>query len=503
MTTDTPIAPSSLDEPATTAPGATVGRNAGTALVFSLALVAAIAGTTLCFDAAPGLGWGVWTIVAASGLVIVSWRARGRLLVPVAVALALACALAMGAAVTTDPLFQFLVLSGTASLAAVAALLAAGEPVEAIGARFLALAPIAAFVRVTAESMRRVLGVFELARGKSAALRGSAIALPVVAVLALLLSSADPVFAAWRDGVVNALDADAIPRVIFFSALGGLSLGAYGLAAAPASTRVERVPADVVQRGFLGATERLIVLGSVAALFASFLVLQLAYFVGDVPSVMGSGVTYADWARRGFGELTVAATLAAGLIVGLDRFARRDARERVVRIVSIVVLALVGLLLDSALRRVRLYEQAYGFTVARLDAQAYMLIVAIALVALGVEIRDTIDAKRLARRVALAAVCVLIALTYWNRDAWIARHNLARYAATGRLDTDYLVNGLSPDALPTIVAALPDLPAAEHAAVMTGLHARYDDGRDLARTRWYEWNARRENAGRARSVLSR
>ena len=41
-----------------------------------------------------------------------------------------------------------------------------------------------------------------------------------------------------------------------------------------------------------------------------------------------------------------------------------------------------------------------------------------------------------------------------NPEAWVARHNIDRYAATGKIDAAYL-RTLGPDATPTIVAGLP------------------------------------------------
>ena len=56
----------------------------------------------------------------------------------------------------------------------------------------------------------------------------------------------------------------------------------------------------------------------------------------------------------------------------------------------------------------------------------------------------------------LSGAAVLLALAVANPDAWIARHNIERYHATGKVDWGYL-RGLSADATPTLAA----LPGAE------------------------------------------
>ena len=472
-------------------------------VLWALAVGVAALGTAICFDALPGVNWGIWTAAASLGLVVVTRHARESVPRELVLVLALACATAFGAAIDAGDGSHALVLLTTLALLAVAALIATGERGEAIGAAFLATAAPVAGVRAAGEAVRRVVQGAELLHDgrRAPAVRGAMIAVPVLAVLALLLSGADPVFAGLRDDLADAVTQwGFVPRAVFFSALGALSLGTYGLVLRVAAAGAPRGATPAVPSATpsfrVGDTERLITLGSVAALFAVFLVLQLSYLFGNVPSVHGNGVTYAEYARRGFGELTVAASLTTLLIVGADRFAEPGPRERTVRLVALVLVALVQLLLDSAYHRVTLYEQAYGFTAARLYAQTYMIVISLVLVALGYEIWDAIDVKRLARRAAVLGVGALIVLTYWNHEAWIVRRNVALYATTGRFDPVYLARDLSPDAVPELVRALPALGPTMATRVRACLHAQYGgEARVMgADHRWFEWNGRRERA---------
>ncbi len=331
-------------------------------------------------------------------------------------------------------------------------------------------------------------------------MRGALLAIPVVGVLGLLLAGADPVLARLRDDVF-ALGKDQllVPRAIFFLALGILTVGSYGialrrLAAEPAARTESRLT--------LGDTERFMVLASVSALFALFLGLQVSYFFGNLPALAGSGVTYAEYARNGFGELTFAATAATLLIVWLDQHAERGHGEARARAAGLVLIFLVQLLLDSAYHRVSLYEAAYGYTAARLYARVYMMIVSVALIALGIELWSAVDAARLVRRVALLGVASVIALSCWNYEAWIVRRNVDRFIAPhfGQLDTDYLVSSLSPNAVPEIVGELPRIPGANRDALRDGLAKRYANPRELG-TRWYEWSWRASAARRSLAAI--
>lgn len=475
---------------------AAVARNA--AIVWPPAVVVAALGAWMCFDSPPALNWAIWTAAASLGLVWTVRRSHGRVGPPLVVVLLAACALAACAAITADMIFWPIILMGVAVLLALAMALAEGVPAESLGIVSFLLIPMLGAFRTIREAARRLGELASLpraGRGVPPVLRGAVLALPVVCVLALLLSAADPVLARLRDEVF-ALGQDvlAVPRLVFFGMLGVLTLGAYGIA-------VRRSPdapsPDVATRLTLGDTERFVVLVSVNGLFALFLGLQVSYFFGNMPAVAGSGVTYAEYARRGFGELTVAATMATMLVVWLDQHADRGQGEARARFAALALIFLVQLLLDSAYRRVSLYESAYGYTAARLYARVYMIGVSLALVALGIEIWSHVDVRRLVRRVSLLGVASVVALCCWNHEAWIARQNIDRFGSTGRLDETYLVQGLSANAVPVIVRALPTLPQGTAERMRALLQDRYRAPRALGGSRWYEWNLRTRQARRA------
>ena len=128
-----------------------------------------------------------------------------------------------------------------------------------------------------------------------------------------------------------------------------------------------------------------------------------------------------------------------------------------------------------------------------------MMIVSVALVALGIELWNTVDVARLVRRVGLLGVAAVIALSCWNYEAWIVRKNVDRFVAPhyGQLDTGYLL-ALSPNAVPEIIRELPRIPGAYRDQLRLGLAKEYGRPR-RARTKWYEWSWR---AGQARSALA-
>jgi hypothetical protein len=452
------------------------------------ALVAAL-GTWVMYDAMPGINWGAWTLIAAAGLFIFIRTAGAR---TIWITSGIAVIIAFGASITADPFIHALIVISVIIFLALSMLLSSNPTIRRITAWFVVPAPVIAFATAITESIKRGIDALHLVRSDRtrAVLRGVLITAPVVVIFALLLASADPTFALWRDAVENLLTSWAfLPRVFFFIGMLAITLGAYGYAQREASQPVP-VPEPAESVKWLGATERLILLGSIATLFWVFLAVQLSYLFGNLPHVTGSGVTFADYARRGFAELTVVATASVILILVSERFGKTDGREGLLRIATIALIVGVLFLLVSAFNRVLLYEAAYGYTTARLYAQCYMIVVGASLIALMWEIRGAIQPPRLFRAAGLVATVVFVGLVYWNHHAWIAGRNIDRLATTGRLDVPYLTRDLSLNAVPTLTQRLPSLPEPFRGELQRALVARYTGRSRMFNREWYEWNLR-------------
>ena len=469
--------------------------------MWAAALIVAGIGAYIMYDALPGVNWGIWTAFASVGL-IVTMRTRRALNSSTLLMLATATVLAAGSSVTADPLIDALICISVILFLGLAMLLSVDPGLDRITAGLVISAPFIAFANALAASFMRVSDLSHVVRsGRArAAVRGTVITIPVVLVFALLLSNADPVFAGWRDEVWRIIETwSFIPRTVFFFALLTVTLGAYSFAALKPLALSSPLPGPGAgsPNRWLGATERLILLSGVAALFWLFIGVQLSYLFGNAPSLPGSGITFAEYARRGFGELTIVATCSVILILMTERYGQTDGYGGRLRTLTIALLIAVLIILVSAFHRVSLYEAAYGYTVSRLYAQVYMLVVAAALIALAVGVLGTLDIGVLFRRVFVVAVSAFLILVFWNHEAWIASANIDRVATTGKLDARYIARDLSPNAIPVIVTRLPSLPDPLRSELHGQLVARYGTRRRLPPGRWFEWNLRREQAREA------
>lgn len=319
-------------------------------------------------------------------------------------------------------------------------------------------------------------------------LRTVALCLAALVVFGALFATGDAVFGSWVQALLPRFDGGSVfGRTLLAAFVAVLTLGiGYTAINPPGPVVGSTLFAD---RRTLHRYEWLAPLGVVIAMFAGFVAAQATtLWAGHEYVQRTAGVTYAESVHKGFSQLTVA-TLLALLVVGLTWWAapRETRSDRLALSVSLGLLcALALVVVASALYRMHVYQQAYGFTVLRLVVDAFELWMGALLVlaALAVAFR----AVALLPRAALcSAALVLFSLGVMNPEAWVAEHNVARYEQSGKIDLDYLAT-LGPDARPAIAQLPPDL------ARCAARQLRDPSGS------WLDWNlgrARAEETGLA------
>ncbi|MBK7450017.1 MAG: DUF4173 domain-containing protein [Anaerolineales bacterium] len=329
-------------------------------------------------------------------------------------------------------------------------------------------------------------------------LRGLVIAIPIVMIFASLLASADVVFNQRLEDLVDAFKLENLPEYIFrmiYILFIGYGLSGIFLHAANASQDEKLVGEEKpLVPAFLGFIESSIVLGSVVALFAAFVVIQFQYFFGGTTNINVEGYTYADYARKGFGELVAVAFFALMMLLTLSGITKRET-ETQRKTYSGLGIALVGLLLVmlvSAYQRLNLYEVAYGFS--RLRTYTHVFLIWIGLLLITTIVLEVLHKERMfAFAMLIASFGFAISLPILNVDAFIVNQNIQRELLGGNteaLDSQYFIE-LSDDAVPPLVKALRSstLPDTVHEKVTAALTCiRYD--RDIQRNdREYSWQS--------------
>jgi hypothetical protein len=233
-------------------------------------------------------------------------------------------------------------------------------------------------------------------------------------------------------------------------------------------------------------------LGLLDLLFAAFVWVQFAVLFGGRDHVLRTtGLTYAEYARQGFFQLVAVAALSLVVVAWASRWARRR-RPRDFRVLDVllgVLLTLNLVVLASALKRLLLYEQVYGFT--RLRISVHAVILWLGGVLLMVIIAGALHrGSWLPRAVVAFSAASLFVFNLTNPDGLVAARNVERFEETERIDLTYLA-GLSADAVPALSA----LPAPVRACALAA-HQDLLDQPDA----WPAWNLGR---ARARAELER
>jgi hypothetical protein len=325
-------------------------------------------------------------------------------------------------------------------------------------------------------------------RRPAAVLRGLGLAVPLLVVLGLLLGSADAVFA----GFFRFLS----PQTVIAHAV-LLVIGAWGMAGLLRLAAAERPPEAPALPFRLGHVEATVVVGSLVALFAAFAAAQLvALSAGGRHVLRTAGLTYAEYARTGFFQLLAVAAITLVALVGLRAVTDLPdpARQRRFVVLAELAIALTLVIVAVALRRLALYQDAYGLTMLRLYSSVFAVWIGLILVLAGAAVAGLVPGKAWFPGAAIVAGLVfLLALNVADPEAIVVRHNVARAATTQKVDPGYLAE-LSDDAVPALVAALPSLPEPARAQVL----AAVCDSAHPEFTGWAAANTSRRRAADAR-----
>lgn len=331
-------------------------------------------------------------------------------------------------------------------------------------------------------------------------LRAATFAAPVLALFAGLLAAADRVFAQIVFPGLPSWNAGRLFAHVALILTGTLLIGTLWAAAGRAGVPAPRSPTPAGPRGRAGLAfgEWAAVLGGIDALFAVFVVVQFAFLFGGRTRVeVTPGLTYAEYARTGFFQLLAVAGLTLLVLVAAWDFGRRDdpTQERWFRRLMTAMVVLSFVILASALMRLSLYEEAFGFTVNRLVAYAAILWIAAVLGMTGA-ILWTRRRDYLVFACVAAALAALLVVNVLNPDRFVADRNAERFRVTGKIDTEYL-GSLGPDAIPVTAPLVRKLRGEQQRRLLGWLcGAALDLGPEPG---WQSWNAGRSAA---RSALA-
>ncbi len=335
-------------------------------------------------------------------------------------------------------------------------------------------------------------------RQARAAVIGVALAVPVLLVFGALLTSADPGFERMVQSLVDwsfSTIASHVSLTVFLAWISTGYLRTLATAKDPVLKLGNAALAKAPGKPALGMLELGIPLVALSVIFLAFVGLQARYlFGGEAVILETAGLTYAEYARGGFFELVTASTLLLPVLLGTEWLLDKSNMRNVMRFraLSATLLVLIGLMMMSAVQRMRLYMDAYGLTQDRFYAMAFMIWIGVVLALFGATVL-----RGMRNRFAFGAVttgfAALAILNMMNPDAVIVRSNLVRAEAGAELDLEYAAR-LHADAIPELIARAPALLTEDQC---DSFRSAIDHWMQRDLSDWRTWNLSRAKARRA------
>lgn len=337
----------------------------------------------------------------------------------------------------------------------------------------------------------------------SGILRGLILVSPVLVVFSLLFASADIIVDRFVTEVTMGLSTNLVQYLFITFLFGwiaaGLLAGLVGdskglttTGAAYGSGAAARFPLK------LGEEEVITILGLVTLMFVAFVALQATYLFGGQDLIQRTtGLTLAEYARRGFFELMWVAALSLVLLL-LVRAA--CPASRYFKPLAVVMVACVMIMLISASQRLGIYIDEFGLSVDRIVAAAVMCWLAFSLILFALlTLKGVITG--LAMGISHSGMMTVFALAIMNPAAYASAVNINRAIAQNTpLDLHYIF-WLGADAVPAVMAHVDELSSPDICEFGTDMLMRWGSESDVQeRLRLDDW--RSWNFGRAQAVAS-
>lgn len=185
-----------------------------------------------------------------------------------------------------------------------------------------------------------------------------------------------------------------------------------------------------------------------------FVTVQFKYFFSG--TLVGD-LTYAEYARRGFFELVLVTLLNLTILVSILTFIGKQSAKikAAFKIMLTALIVATGVMLTSAFLRLLMYEDAYGFTVARAIAHSFMIFLGVILIYTLVKV--WLEKLSLAHFYLISFLLYYTLMNTVNLNSIVVEQNLERYEKTGKIDVFY-INTLSDEGVQALVGLYKENP---------------------------------------------
>ena len=175
-------------------------------------------------------------------------------------------------------------------------------------------------------------------------------------------------------------------------------------------------------------------LGAISFCYLTYLFSQLAYFMSAFGKILPEEYTVAQYARRGFFEMSVIAAINFVLVfLSLIIVKKNEGKAPLsVKLITAFISLFTIIIIGTAISKMVLYIGSFGMTCLRVLTSAFMIILGITFLALIV--RCFVKNVAVLKIALISSAVVLVAIGYINLEKTIARYNVAAYQS-GKLET--------------------------------------------------------------------
>ena len=266
----------------------------------------------------------------------------------------------------------------------------------------------------------------------NAILIGLLCAVPVLLIVIPLLMGADGAF----EGLMDKLSVDRgkeLPVTLIF----GISLFILFFAQLFASRfrKTEEKPRERTARKGIDIAFLVTFFSVICLVYVLYLVSQLAYFFNAFKGLLPEEFTVAQYARRGFFEMTAVCVVNLGLlffaILGAGK--KDDGEEPwAIRVVAIFLCLFSLVLVATAMSKMNLYIRSFGMTYLRLVTSVFMIFLCVVFCTMFLWIfRRKLPYMRI---IVITATVLVLCVSFADPARVVADYNVKAYQ-TGKLDS--------------------------------------------------------------------
>lgn len=263
---------------------------------------------------------------------------------------------------------------------------------------------------------------------------GLVITIPITSIVALLLVSADSGVEKMLNALCNNFFQDAFVVAVQFTFGVPVAFYIFGMLYSNTKKEINKnvLTDDICERKLekVKIFPNIVMYSAVTPiciLYILFFISQLQYFLSAFNGILPNGYSYANYARRGFFELTAIAIINLMILLTINFLSKQTGENKpmLLKAYSILISVFTILIITTALSKMIMYITKYGLTQLRVYTSWFMILLAIVFIL--IIIKQLNFNFNFVRYAVITFVIMFGILCFSNVDGNIAKYNIEMY----------------------------------------------------------------------------